>query len=481
MSAISPKIAQPKLYMKTFSFTANCYAIVFSFSIVITFFSCTKTSLIDAKPASEEEKESNASFSNSIAGKTNIILIVGDDIGFEIPTVDGGQSYSTPTLDMMGKRGVQFTQCHASPLCSPSRTSLITGKYNFRNYFTWGTLPTTERTIANMLQDAGYATCVSGKWQFDGGATSINAFGFEKYCVWDAYNDEDGESGDNVGSAYKDPKVYQNGDYLPPSQTNGKYGEDIFCQYVKDFIDSNKKKPFFIYYPMVLCHDPFCPTPDDGAAFAAWNPHRNQSDTAWFPSMVKYMDKKINEVLAKVEADGLTSKTLILYIGDNGTPQDIYSMYHNTKVKGGKSQTNEWGTHVPLFVYGSSKIKNGARINDLISLTDFLPTLAAAAGVPEPTNYGTLDGVSFYDRILGKPGTPRTWLYNYYNAHPDEQPQATFIWSQDTTYKLYNGIRTGFYNYQKDSYERSPIPDNRLTPTQRLTEANLQKDINSIH
>ena len=88
------------------------------------------------------------------------------------------------------------------------------------------------------------------------------------------------EDGD-IGSMYKNPKIYQNGAFLPESATNGKYGEDFFNQYVRDFIDSNKKKPFFIYYPMVLCHAPFSPTPDD-AAFATWNPAKDKSDTAWF-------------------------------------------------------------------------------------------------------------------------------------------------------------------------------------------------------
>ena len=76
----------------------------------------------------------------------NIIFILGDDIGYEIPTCDGGQSYQTPNIDMMAKEGMRFTQCHASPLCSPSRFMLLTGKYNFRNYITWGNMDQNQKT-----------------------------------------------------------------------------------------------------------------------------------------------------------------------------------------------------------------------------------------------------------------------------------------------------------------------------------------------
>ena len=111
-------------------------------------------------------------------------MIVSDDIGYEIPTADGGRSYSTPNIDKIAKGGIRFTQVRAAPLCSPSRFMLFTGKYNFRNYGIWGIMDTTQRTIGNMLQDAGYTTCYAGKWQLDGGDNSIRKFGFDKYSVW---------------------------------------------------------------------------------------------------------------------------------------------------------------------------------------------------------------------------------------------------------------------------------------------------------
>lgn len=457
----------------------NSLSLSFALLILLTccFFSCQKTSFEDSSPSTD--KQAYPDIVRPGSGKMNVIVILGDDIGYEIPTVDGGQSYSTPTIDMMAGNGKRFTQCHSLALCSPSRTTLLTGKYNFRNYTTWGSLPTTEKTFANLMADAGYKTCVAGKWQFNGGDASLKAFGFQNYCVWDAFKQSDEEEDGDIGSQYKNPKVYQNAAFLPDSVTNGKYGEDIFCQYVKDFIDSNKKKPFFIYYPMVLCHAPYSPTPDDPADFAAWNPGVSKSDTAYFPSMVKYMDKKISEVINKVVADGLANNTLIIYTGDNGTPQQIYSLYNGVLVQGGKSHTTEWGTHVPLIAYCPSKVSKGI-VKDLVCFPDFLPMLADVAKVSRPTTYGTLDGVSFYNQIFGLKTTPRSWMYSYYNPHPDENPLNTLEYTHDTTYKLYDGKSSNFYNIFKDTYEKSPLKTASMTPAEKQTKARFQAIIDSI-
>ncbi|HEX5151338.1 MAG TPA: sulfatase-like hydrolase/transferase, partial [Parafilimonas sp.] len=101
--------------------------------------------------------------------KPNIILILADDIGYKSLTCNGGNLYSTPNIDKLAKQGMRFTQCHASPSCSPSRHLLLTGKYNFRNYIEWGKMDPNEKTIGNMLKDAGYKTGFFGKDQLDGG------------------------------------------------------------------------------------------------------------------------------------------------------------------------------------------------------------------------------------------------------------------------------------------------------------------------
>ncbi len=124
----------------------------------------------------------------------NIILIMADDLGYETLGVNGSTAYSTPNLDELAATGMRFTAAYSTPLCTPSRVQLMTGKYNFRNYVGFGILDPQERTFGHMMQDAGYATLVAGKWQLYGnkaqrerfnrtGATP-NEAGFDVYHLW---------------------------------------------------------------------------------------------------------------------------------------------------------------------------------------------------------------------------------------------------------------------------------------------------------
>ncbi len=219
----------------------------------------------------------------------NIILFIADDFGYEFPGYTGGRSYKTPTLDSMARSGMRFTQAYSHPDGYPSRLATYTGQYNFRNYTFWGVLPENEKTIGNMLQDAGYATCFAGKWQCDGGDERIKSAGFEKYLVFLPF--------DRMGSEeykyqYKNPHLYQNGAFLPDSETREKYSEDMYVDYINKFIDSNVNKPFFIIYSHSLPRNPWGPTPDN-PEFASFNPDTISSfgDNKYFPDMVKYLDR----------------------------------------------------------------------------------------------------------------------------------------------------------------------------------------------
>ena len=406
--------------------------------------------------------------------KPNIIFIVGDDIGYEIPTIDGGKSYSTPNIDKLAQDGMRFTQCRSAALCSPSRFMLLTGKYNFRNYSIWGIMDTSQRTIGNMLKDAGYATCYAGKWQLDGGDASIRKFGFDRYSVWLPFKicPEEAE-----GSRYKSAKMYQDGGYLPQEFTDNKYSEDMLSDYVLHFMDSNKTKPFFIYYAMILCHKAFSPTPDD-PEYASWVADPFVSDTAYFPSMVKYMDKKIGMIVDKIKSLGLDDNTAIFYIGDNGTPKYITSLFKNKSIPGGKGSTIDYGIHVPLICKWPGKIAPGTINGSLIDFTDFLPTFAGVANISVPL-YGILDGKSFYPQLKGRIGTPRSSIFTHFNPLTCGGHDNLVRYAQDSSYKLYE---TGeFYRFSKDINEENPLADSALTTKQKQVKQNLQNVLNSMH
>lgn len=419
----------------------------------------------------ENKQETNLLFTY----KPNIIFIVGDDIGYEIPTINGGRSYSTPNIDKLAQDGMRFTQCRGTPLCSPSRFMLLTGKYNFRNYTIWGVMDTSQRTIGNMLKDAGYATCYAGKWQLDGGDKSIRAFGFNNYSIWCPYK----KCPENLeGSRYKAAKIYQDGGYLPTAITDSQYSEDHFSDYIMNFISNNRKKPFFAYYSMILGHKAFSPTPDD-PEYPTWSSEPSHSDASFFPSMVKYMDKKIGLLVSKLKSLGIENNTLIVYVGDNGTDNEIVSLFKDISIQGQKSQTVEYGIHVPLICSWPGTIPPGTTNRNLIDFTDFLPTLAGVANIPVPASYGILDGYSFFPQLTGSGGIPRSSVFCHFDPLLCSENVRLRRYAQDSTYKLYdNGL---FYRFTKDIDEVSPLTDSLLTAKQKTIRQNLQNVINAMH
>ncbi|HXL57238.1 MAG TPA: sulfatase-like hydrolase/transferase [Chitinophagaceae bacterium] len=404
---------------------------------------------------------SDAQIESVRLGKPNIVIILADDIGYDAIGRNGNQTFETPNIDRMGQNGMSFTQCYGSPLCSPSRTAFISGKYNFRNYTEWGVFDTTGKTFANIAKKAGYATFVAGKWSFDGGDASAHSMGFDGYSLWDAIKEGP------PGRHYKDPKIYENGTYLQSSFTNGKYGDDIFTSRVLSFINANKGKNFFVFFPITLCHGPYSPTPDD-PEFAMWDSKSATSDPKYFPSMIKYMDKKVGQIIDSLKQWNLYNNTIVMFSGDNGTPHDIFYYYRGQLREGGKSGSTEAGTHVPLFVTWPNAIAPGTVNPNLIEFQDLLPTVAEAMGVTITSDYGTIDGLSFYPQLIGANTQPRKWIFNHYQPFTNKGNDRLKRWIQNITYKLYDS--TGkFYNILLDRKEQNPIwPADRTDAEKRI-------------
>ncbi|MBG9376618.1 sulfatase-like hydrolase/transferase [Panacibacter sp. DH6] len=445
---------------------------------VLLFCSCNK----EMKEQNVAEPVTSVSIDEARIGKPNIVLILCDDVGYEVPRYAGGLSYLTPNLDNMARNGMQFTQCYASPMCSPSRIMLLTGKYNFRNYSGWGALPLTEKTFANMLKSAGYNTYVAGKWQLDGGDLAVRTFGFDEYIIFNPYEDQANNHDESTETRgrYKSPELYVNGKYLNPATVIGKYCDDILVDSITAYASKSKaqQKPFFVYYSMSLAHDPFSPTPDD-AAYATWDNRATNSDTAFFPSMISYMDKKVGQVLARFDSMGLSRNTIFFFIGDNGTPPQIFSWYNGQLVRGGKMQTNVWGTHVPMIAYWKGRIKGNAVNNNVIDFTDFLSTFADLAQVPKPTTYGQLDGVSFLNSLVDPNTKIRDWVFCHYdNDRTEDKPLYRYVHNQQ--YKLYDSTNR-FYDIVNDPSELNNIQPGRRTAEQVQLATYFQSVLDSLH
>lgn len=373
------------------------------------------------------------------SGVPNIVLILADDLGYECIGADGGTSYKTPVLDKLAATGMRFDQCHVQPLCTPTRVQLMTGIYNVRNYTTFGHMDPKSATFANILKQAGYATCMAGKWQLGRDPELPKKFGFDEYCLWQHLRRP---------PRYANPGLEING--RQKDYAHGEYGPDLVNDYALDFITRKKGGPFFLYYPMMLTHAPYQPTPDS----ADWDPKARGENVnraeKHFADMVAYMDRLIGKLIAHLEELGLRDNTLILFLGDNGTGKGTRSMMGDRVVMGGKGGTLHTGTHVPLIANWPGTVPAGKRSADLVDGTDFLPTLCAAAGVPLPGDL-KIDGRSFWPQLRGEKGQPRDWYYCWYG--PYDILVAEF--AANARYKLYRGGQ--FYDLRQDPDEKQPV------------------------
>ena len=379
------------------------------------------------------------------ADKPNVILILCDDVGFECFGSYGSHEYATPRLDTLAANGVRFENCHSTPLCTPSRVNLMSGKSNVFNYFDFGVYPEGQPTFANYFQEQGYHTAVAGKWQLltgKGGITPDEA-GFETHCLWNIPG-----GGRN---RYWNPSLVQDGELLDLPENS--YGPDITTDFLINFIKKNQAEPFLVYFPMILPHNPFHVTPDSK------DPHSTDAKSN-FIDMVQYIDKNVGRLEDTLTSLGLREKTLIIFTSDNGTNAQLTSELEGETIRGGKGYTHDYGTHVPLIVNWPGEIQGGRVIDDLVCFSDIFPTMVDAAKLPKK-QIDDADGWSFWPQCEGKPGRTRDWIYCYYFPRPssakynDKYSHYEVSFARNKRFKLYNNGE--LFDTTADVLENVPI------------------------
>lgn len=394
------------------------------------------------------------------ASKPNIVLIMADDFGYECVGANGGTSYETPVLDKMAKEGMRFEHCYSQPICTPSRVKLMTGISNIRNYVKFGLLDPGATTFAQLLKKEGYATCVVGKWQLEGGFEGPHKFGFDEYCLWQL-NRRPGR--------YPNGGLEINGKQV--DYTNGEYCPDIVSDYACDFIAKNKERPFLLYYPMILTHCPFEPTPDS----KDWDPKSKGSPTykgkvQYFGDMVRYMDKLVGKILKKLDEEGVRENTLVVFVGDNGTDTPVVSMMNGREVAGAKGKMHDGGNRVPCILTWPGTVPAGKVSREILDFSDFLPTFCELSGAPTPAG---VDGKSLVETLKGGKEKHRDWIYMWYSRNGGNQQARQFARNQ--RYKLYGD--GSFYDVQSDVLETSPLKLADLGEEQIRVHALLQQAI----
>ena len=335
--------------------------------------------------------------------KPNILLIVGDDMGYADVGFHGGKEIPTPHLDGLAASGVRFTSGYVSgPYCSPTRAGLLTGRYQtrFGHEFNPGGantgLPLTEQTIADRLRAVGYRTALIGKWHL-GSAPEMQPQkrGFDEFFGF-------------LGGAHS---YFDKGGVLRGTEPvkDLDYTTDAFAREASTFIEKNREQPWLLYLAFNAVHTPMDATKERLAKFENIPDKTRRTHNA----MLLAMDEAIGSVLSKLRATGQLDNTLVTFISDNGGPTmpgTTVNGSRNAPLRGSKRTTLEGGVRVPFLVSWPARIKPGVFDRPVIQL-DLHATALAAAGVEARPDW-KLDGVDLLPYLSGdKKEPPHDSLY----------------------------------------------------------------------
>lgn len=307
----------------------------------------------------------------------NVLLILTDDQGWGDLNVHGNDSIYTPNLDALAQGSSQFEHFYVSPVCAPTRASLLTGRYHLRTGTSWVThrkevMRGEELTIAEVFRAAGYRTGCFGKWH--NGAqypNDPNGQGFEEFAGFTAGH----------WNNYFDTQLQHNDQQI---KTKG-YISDVLTDYAIDFIQTNKDNPFFCYLPFNAPHSPF-QVPD--SYFNKYKLKGLSDKNASVYGMVENIDDNLERLMQTLDSLKILENTIVVFLTDNGPNGHRY----NGGMRGIKGKVHEGGVRVPCFIYWKGKLK-AKKIEPLAAHIDLMPTLAELCDLPLPENL-KLDGRS---------------------------------------------------------------------------------------
>lgn len=420
----------------------------------------------------------------------NVIFILADDLGWSDLACYGADLHETPHLDRLARQGVRFTRAYAASVCSPTRSSLMTGKHNARlGITTWhesaaegpakgrtltpppavANLPLAEVTIAERLQAAGYLTALVGKWHLGTAGFYPEAQGFEV----------------NVGGTfwgapasffwpYKGQQRF-GGEYrYVPGLNPGKKGDyltDALTDEALSVIDAAGDRPFLLYLAHHAPHTPIEAKPADVEHFRSkLKPGLNHRNPG-FAAMVKSLDDSVGRVMAHLEKKGLADRTVVIFSSDNGGYISEYAnlqVTSNAPLRSGKGSLYEGGIRVPLIVRWPGVAPEGTTCHEPVAAVDFTPTLLDILGQPPAKE--PLDGLS-YAPLLRSPNArlDRDALYFHYPHYYPSTTPVSAVLSRNLKYlHYYETDRGEFYDLTTDPGESRDLAPTRPADAARL-------------
>jgi len=392
------------------------------------------------------------------ARRPNIVFILVDDLGWHDVGCYGSRIYHTPSIDRLATQGMRFTDGYAAcPVCSPTRASILTGKYPARLHLTdwipgsrrWGKLrppewtkymPLEEVTIAEALKKAGYACGHVGKWHLGGPKYRPEAQGFD-------FN----FAGDHRGQP---PSYFW--PYRIPNVKTGKPGEyltDRSTDEALGFIERNKNRPFFLYFAHYAVHTPLQAKKEKIQKYLKLGlPPRGQNN-ATYAAMIESVDESVGRVVAKLDELGIADNTVIFFMSDNG---GLHRVTSNAPLRAGKGTLYEGGIREPWIVKWPGVVEPGSTCSVPVISTDFYPTILEIAGLkPDPKQ--APDGVSIVP-LLKQTGTiDREALYWHYPHYHIGPPGGAIRCGDWKLIEYYEDGRLELYNLRNDLSEKTNL------------------------
>lgn len=387
----------------------------------------------------------NSALADGQADRPNVVLIMTDDQGHGDLGFHGNSKIRTPQLDDLAKQSVRFDYFYVSPVCSATRASLMTGRYNYRTgvvdtYMGRSMMHTEEVTIAEMLGEAGYRTGIFGKWHLgDNHPMRPMDQGFDESLVHRGGGIT--QAAGPPGDSYFDAVLEHNGQTV---RSNG-YCSDVFTDSAIRFIEQHRDRPFFVYLSFNCPHTPLQVPDQYVAPYKRMNlahevfpavgypliGEAEQDELACVYGMVTNIDDNLGRLLAQLDALELADNTIVIFLTDNGPQQERYK----SGLRGLKGQTYDGGIRVPCFVRWPAKFQAGRREERIAAHIDIAPTLLDACGVKKPASV-LFDGVNLMPVLAGIAGQwPARTLFFQAHRGPEPEPfRAAAV--REARYKL---------------------------------------------
>jgi arylsulfatase A-like enzyme len=389
--------------------------------------------------------------------KPNVIIIFMDDMGYGDPDFNMGIGYTTPNIDRLASEGMRFTNFYsAQATCTASRAGILTGCYPNRigmygAFAPWDetALNPKEETIATILKNGGYSTCMVGKWHLGSKPPFLPThFGFEQYLGLPYSNDMwpvnyDGKPiTDTSNGRYRYPILpLLHGDnvmkYIRTLEDQGQLTQ-TYTGFATKFIREHKAKPFFLYFAHSMVHVPIAASP----AFVG------KSKNGLFGDVVQEVDWSVGQILKTLKEEGLDKNTLVIFTSDNGPWLNYGNHAGNTAgLREGKGTSFEGGQREPCLMRWPGNIPAGTVCNKIASSIDLLPTIVKITKATLPKQ--KIDGINILPLLFGEPdANPRTEFVYYYNRNSLEgirKGQWKLIFPHKSrSYKTYPPGHDGF-------------------------------------